>query len=532
MNIIAALLGGVLAVLSAGILLYVSLATGLGPWLAPTLALIAGGVLCLFSHNSKRQAVIYAQAVGSTGGSIAVAIGFALPTFYFLQPTTFNKLLASPFSFALTLGSVVLAAGLWGIAIAHQQAPQLLADSSLRFPVSAAITAALNSTASRISSWLLFGGISSSMMVCWLRDGMRRIATIAPTWYLGNSLFGTILPLQLLPVAWAIGFLAGLPIALPLLIGMISKYAVVMPLNTLTALSYTDFTFAFCSGIVLGQTVQSLLPMPRLFLQRAREWWLNTSLGFSGQLSEQRSATSERRSSVIDKSLLLPALLTVIVLTALSFPVAAQLLLLILSYLFTQHLSHFACRTGLGTYGRYMTFAMVPIMLCTAVNEWHITLICVFVGVAGATAVDMLFSYKVAVDNGLAYERIREAQIIGLIVTALTIGILFWLLCSQFQLGGSELVAHRAQGRALLLHSFSFDVPVLLYGALFGCLLKLVRINPILAFGGLIMPNAITLGLVLGAGLRALTRTPDYYAPFWSGVFAGDALWVLARLFF
>lgn len=527
MNIVAVIVGSVLSVLSTGILLYVSLATGLGPWLAPTLVLIAGGVLCVFSHNSTRQAVIYAQAIASTGGSIAVAVGFALPTFYFLQPTAFTKLLASPLSFALILGSIVLAAGLWGIAIAHQQAPQLLADTSLRFPVSAAITAALNSTASYLSSLLLFGGISSSMIVCGVRDGMRRLTATTPTWYLGNSLFGTILPLQLLPVAWSIGFLAGLPIALPLLIGMISKYAVVTPLNALTTLSYLDFTFAFCSGIVLGQTVQSLLPMPRLLLQRAREWWCNRASSFA-----DKTVIFERGPSFIDKSLLLPALLTVIVLTALSLPVAAQLLLLILSYLFTQHLSHFACRTGLGTYGRYMTFAMVPIMLCTAVSEWHITLICVFVGVAGATAVDMLFSYKVAVDNGLAYERIREAQIIGLIITALTIGLLFWLLCSQFPLGGSELVAHRAHGRALLLHSFSFDVPVLLYGALFGGVLRFLRINPILAFGGLIMPNAITIGLVLGASVRAATRTPDQYAPFWSGVFAGDALWVLTQLFF
>ena len=127
--------------------------------------------------------------------------------------------------------------------------------------------------------------------------------------------------------------------------------------------------------------------------------------------------------------------------------------------------------------------------------------------------------------------RVHHAQLLGVIITGLCIGGLFWLLCTHFSLGSLPLVAHRGRARALLLHSYNFHWMVLGLGALYGMVLKRVGVNPILAFGGLIMPNHITIGLALGAGVRALTAEPDKYVPFWSGVFAGDALWVLCTLF-
>lgn len=554
MKIIVGVWGSLFAVVSTGVLLYVSMTTGLGPWMAPTLVLVGGIVLRFFSSataQARQHDLVIVQAIGSTGGAIATAVGFSLPTFYFLQPHLFQKMLEHPGTFSTLLGMLVLVAGWWGIWVARLQAPRLLRNESLRFPVSSAIYDTIVSQSQKAAAWLLGSGAAAAGIIGFLRDGFGRVApVVSRTWYVGSGFLGTALPLELLPVGWAIGFLAGLPIVLPLLVGMVSKYAIAWPLNAhsqflpfslFEPLSTLDFSFAFCSGIILSQTIESFLAVPQQLSQSFRKYWDRwTGNDWTTEVKKWVRAGAIDESVPLEAGRLYSFLCrnewlivigaSVAALTYLSFPFLAQVMLLVLSFLFIQHLNRFACRTGLGSYGRYMTFTMVPIMLSTAVTQWHITLLCVFVGIAGSASVDMLFSYKVATTVGMQTSRIHRAQLLGVLVTAASIGILFWVLCTHFELGSAPLIAHRSRARALLLHSFHFHWIVLCLGGLYGMLLKRLGINPVLAFGGLIMPNAITIALSLGALIRALTRHAKTYTPFWSGVFAGDALWVLLTL--
>lgn len=554
MKIIVGVWGSLFAVVSTGVLLYVSMTTGLGPWMAPTLVLVGGIVLRMFSNAKAKawqQDLVVVQAIGSTGGAIATAVGFSLPTFYFLQPNAFNVMLANPTAFSALLGMFVLVAGWWGIWVARLQAPTLLRNEKMRFPVSSAIYDTIVSQSQKAAAWLLGSGATCAGVIGLLRDGWGQLTPlVSRTWYVAQSWVGTALPVELMPVSWAIGFLAGLPIVLPLLVGMLSKYLVAWPLNAhsyylpftlFEPLSPLDFSFAFCSGIILSQTVESFLSLPRQFSTSVGGYWSTfTSSNWTASVKNWVRAGSIEGGEPLAAGPVYTFLCRnewlivisgcVAALSYLSFPLVAQFMLLILSFLFIQHLNRFACRTGLGAYGRYMTFAMVPIMMSSAVNEWQITLLCAFIGIAGSAAVDMLFSYKVAETVGMPTSRIHRAQLLGVLVTAASIGILFWLLCTHFELGAGPLVAHRGHARALLLHSFHFHWIVLCLGGLYGIILKRLGINPVLAFGGIIMPNAITIGLSLGALARTLTRNAKTYTPFWSGVFAGDALWVLLTL--
>ena len=51
-----------------------------------------------------------------------------------------------------------------------------------------------------------------------------------------------------------------------------------------------------------------------------------------------------------------------------------------------------------------------------------------------------------------------------------------------------------------------------------------------MVFGGIIMPNSISIGLIIGASLSLLTRNKEDYLPFCAGVFASESLWVLAGI--
>ena len=110
-------------------------------------------------------------------------------------------------------------------------------------------------------------------------------------------------------------------------------------------------------------------------------------------------------------------------------------------------------------------------------------------------------------------------------------GIVFWLLLSNLQLGGAELFAQRAQARALLIHAQHFNFYVLLVGMVFGLVLKLTPLSPMLVLGGLLMPINITFGFVGGALLTLFTKKPQEWIPFWSGVFAANSIWMIVRAF-
>jgi len=50
-----------------------------------------------------------------------------------------------------------------------------------------------------------------------------------------------------------------------------------------------------------------------------------------------------------------------------------------------------------------------------------------------------------------------------------------------------------------------------------------------LVLGGLLMPINITLGLVVGGLFALLPTDREEWYPFWSGVFAGNSIWMLIR---
>lgn len=122
-------------------------------------------------------------------------------------------------------------------------------------------------------------------------------------------------------------------------------------------------------------------------------------------------------------------------------------------------------------------------------------------------------------------------QWLGLVVTSLSMGCILWLLFTHFTIGSPELFAHRARARALLIQSLSFDLAPVLLGFLFGFVLKRYKLNPMMVFGGILMPPAITIGLMIGACISWLDVKAKDHVPFWSGMFAGESTWIVAQIF-
>ena len=89
------------------------------------------------------------------------------------------------------------------------------------------------------------------------------------------------------------------------------------------------------------------------------------------------------------------------------------------------------------------------------------------------------------------------------------------------------MFAQKAYARKLLIDAKNFNLFVLIIGFLFGWLLKQVRVHPMLVLGGILMPVNISLGLIIGGLLVYVFKDKEEYVPFWSGVFAGNSVWMI-----
>ena len=153
MNIFGIILSVLLNFFSIIVLVYISMATMIGPWIAPSLVLISSLIVKIMnSRKSEQQAireVALIQSVGSVGGLVATGIGFVFPTLYFLDKPTFNNLVSSPLWFCMILSSICFAGGAFGMWIARSLGDSMVNKSDLPFPVSQLVYKTITSQSQR-----------------------------------------------------------------------------------------------------------------------------------------------------------------------------------------------------------------------------------------------------------------------------------------------------------------------------------------------------------------------------------------------
>ncbi len=536
MSAIVFLLGIFFVILSTSILSYISMATMIGPWIAPTIVIASSIILKLrrgvFSVAQKSKELAIIQTIGSVGGIVAVGVGFSLPTLYFLDSGLFNKLISNPLEFAAFIAILCIAAGGFGIWLARVFADKFVVKEQLSFPVSKLIYKIITSQSQSKQAKTMFLGFSFAWIISFFRDGILRFKGFLPkVFYIFPSVFGQNFALSVMPMFWAIGFIAGVKIVLPLFIGLLSKYLVIWPINNhfaylpfkfFNTLPAGDFITAFASGLAVSELILGLLKYPGIVWNK-----IKNSSGFNYFEKLKTKKLKNGFNLLLNLEFAFVLGISLLFLTYLKFSFVSQVLLLVFIVLATYQISYLAAKLGLVSFGRFATFIMLPMMMIFKLDAIQITMICVFFNVCAATASDLLFDYKVGELCSLDFEKIHKYQWLGLIVTSLTIGFILWILFTHFQLGSSDLFAQRGKSRALLIQSLSFDWKIVLMGFFYGVILKKLKVSPTMVFGGILMPNNLTIGLVVGAIVSYFTKNADERMPFWSGVFAGESIWIL-----
>jgi len=526
------------AVFSTVVMSYLSMAIPIGPWIAPTLALIG---MLIFSFipqkNNKIKKIALATSAGSIGGILANAFGFYFPTLYFLDQSTFNVWLSNPLHFAMFLGVLGIISGWFGLWVANVMEHKFIVQEKLAFPIGQLVHKTIVAQTQVRKAVELAIGFLGTTVFCFFQDGLRGFAGFIPKSFvlISPRLLGVfkipLVKLDIWPMLWALGFVTGHVIALPLAVGVLAKILLVSPANLLvfSEMKPLEFTLTFSSGMVLFGAVFGFIATPKSLWKAAKNIFQGN---FRGSRKDSSAVATQ---NLVARSVELSILLvpTTIFLSYFGFSFVSQFYLLLFGFVCAYQIAQIAGKIGLAFMGRFATFVMVPAMYLFGLDAVQITIVTTFVGVAGGVATDVLFSRKLAQLAEIKIRRMKVYQYFGLILSCLCLGVVFWFLINHFGLGSQDLFAYRAQNRWLLIRTLqnagTFNLWVLLLGFLFGFVLKKLKISPMLVLGGLFMPVNISFGLVLGGCLAFLVKEKEQWFPFWSGVYASNSVWMLLR---
>jgi hypothetical protein len=525
-----------LSIFSTGVMSYIALATPIGPWIAPTLVLIGTFLVRAVGLRDKRYSngLALVTAGGSIGGILATALSFSFPTLYFLDKNVFGNWMAHPLSFVGLIAGLSLAGGSLGLFIADLLEHNLLVKQDLPFPIGQLVykmIAAQNQTRKALE---LAWGACVTLIFTLLHGGTWFFKALIPsaiTLTKQHALGPLAIPFvqirfDVLPMLLAIGFITGHVIAIPLIVGAVGRIGLMEPINKLffPAISGSDFLLAFGSGLVAIGAVQSFFDLPKML----KSWFRKMRDGKpSAMMDMEFFEPLQERSHMIQA--LLTLFLIIGYLSILRFSALSQMYLIVFSFICAYQIVVIAGEIGLAQLGRFATFVMVPALFLFGTDPLQVTVIATFVELSGGVATDILFGRKMSSMAGISRSTIRWFQILGLIVSSISAGIVMWLLVHKFGLGNEPLVAQRAQARALLINVTHFNWIVLIIGAIFGFVLKKCKLNPMLVLGGLLMPLPYSLGLIFGGCLSFTVKDRSEWEPFWSGVFAANSITELAK---
>lgn len=512
MSLLLYVLTATLSFISTCIMSYIAMAIDIGPWVAPIVSIVF--MLLLFQGIQKdwvQKNIVLGIAGGSVGGMVGMCVGLTWPTFYFLHGNTFASWIASPFKFAGMVGLLTLAAGCIAFLITFFLREHLIVEHKLRYPMSTLVhdivymdkktkkSAMMAHSVAIASSWNIF------------------------TWIARLPLQHYLVYLHAIPVFVSIGFIAGHTIAIPLLIGMLSRVVILMTVKETFFYFEKEETFllTFASGMLFAVIVMSLYYLLRsLYVKTGKQ----TQLHFI--LLVKRFAHSR----IYVTALLLSLVLCSAVFTSWGIVWMQQFYILVALFFLCNVVAKIIGDVGVLDIQSFVSFIMLPLIYISHMHSLQALVTTVFCTICLGVVIDLMFSYKLAHLAKVDYQKILKFQIIGFIVAACSIGFVLWWYIKTFTLGSVNLSAQQALHQEAFITFGSYNYYVLTLGFMFGAILFMLYTEMLVVIGGFMMPVYMAFWLILAGAVSYLTSRPQKYYPFWFGVYASHALWMLIRI--
>lgn len=527
---------------AATIMTYVCLAVPIGPWIDPTIALLALAVSGVISSIAAVQVMPECRMIvagAGIGGIAATAVAFSVPTIAFIDSGYYQHLLSNPYLFIAHVGGLIVCAGLFGLGFVVWRREEFLARTDYVYPLAVMVEKTLSAYQMGMQSLkMLAAGIGSvGLLQFGMRfwgAGERMVRLFAARSWMIWSFPSLALNLDFLPMLISIGVMTGDVIAVPFAIGVVLKYLIVEPIHCAGLVcteSIAQCMLAFCSGLVIEGVVSSLWSQIRSHVRHASAASRSSNGIFSSSYAYCATWLTSLRTA--------PNFWFVVgcfgfgatwMWYAIQSSIGSLLFLVLATGACVYQLMIFMARAGLAPLGRYATFVMVPGMILFGYGAIEAALVAALVEIAGGVAASAISGCALLERSGDTRRVLLWCvYVVAICTAALTVATILWVLSTKIGLGSISLVAQKAHLRALQLQVHTLPIRAVLVGVVCGACLKLLGINSTLALGGILMGFDWSCILIFSGLLGRYLPRKELFAPFWSGMCAASSLWIIAR---
>lgn len=533
------LLSLILSILSQYIMAYISMTTSLGPWIEISTVLLSIILFRLFNFNKfdkyNNKSISLITACSGISGIIATAVGFSMPVLYFIDSKVFNLWFANPWMFCFYIGFLTLSAGSLGLMGTNLFYNSLILDERLKFAIGDIVYSMIYGN-NILYNIILFLSGSISIFVFFILQTLKFFPKkmLIFKGYIFNILnFPPIeLDFDLLPIFLCTGFIVG-PIVSSVFFGLIFKYLIIVPLygiypeivkylnlDSVLLVNFNEFLNTFVTGILLFSIICGLykfIVLAFLKFDYYKPYKLNVRKNFN----------------LIEFVSIL--ILNCVFFSYFEFSLLSQVYIIIFTFLSIHQLLIIAGKISIAPLGRYATLIMIPGLLIFGFDSVQTTLVVAFAEIASGVACDSMFSRKLACNASIDQKEMVFFNWMGLLISSLSIGLVFWLLISTFGLGESScLNVARARSRAMLINLSmeNFDLKVLFLGCFFGLGFNFLGINSALLLAGILMPTNAAIMLILGGFIACFFKNKERYYPLCSGAFTTNSLFIFFKTLF
>lgn len=497
------------SVISTIAMSYITLSLEIGPWVAPIFIIVL--FLFLIPAFDKRWLQKHAMvmiATGSIGGMIGSCLAMSIPAFYLLHKDIYLHLLATPWKFISVVTAFVLVVGLCAFVMAYLLRYALVEKVQAPFPMSHMIYQMIytqNNDQARALMGVGFGASAVWNLFLWMTQAAFAAYTAQ---------------LHMAPMLASVGFVAGKIIAIPMLIGFLTRVIMIDWLQGFSRVqAYPSvILMTFCSGILVAWFVHVLV---RFISQKNIAAKFKSQVVWLYDLAKQKWYMRAVFASLIAY---------VVFLKFSGFVWFEYLYLLIIILWLSKYVVQIIAELGVVEFHNYVWFALFPLVCFSFNTTLGLTMFAMFVMLFLGIVLDAVFASKLAWLANVSYGYVLKYQVIAGICSAITSGIFFWWCSQYFDLDSLTLFTRRAHDLTNIIQSGQYNHEVFISGFVYGLLLHFAIPEILTVIGAILMPSSMSVWLIIPAAFAHLIKNRQRLYPVCFGIYAGNIVWLLAKV--
>ncbi|OUQ27299.1 oligopeptide transporter, OPT family [Lachnoclostridium sp. An131] len=556
-TVTSVLIGLILAVVFGAANAYLGLIVGMTVSASIPAAVISMGIIRVILRRDSILENNMVQTIGSAGESLAAGAIFTLPALFLWAEE--GKI---EFPSILTIFLIALFGGVLGVCfmVPLRQALIVEEHGTLPFPEGTACAEVLLAGEEGGSkAGTVFKGLGLAAAYKFIADGLKVFPSEIGYAFKGYA--GSQIGIQVLPSLAGVGFICGPKIASYMFAGGTLSWFVLMPLIALfggdaVIFPGTDPISSMAPGDLWGSYIKyigagAVAAGGMISLIKTFPLIIRTFKQAMASMSKKHASSSLRTEQDLPMPLLLGTIVVIAILIWLvpTFPVnpIGALIVVIFGFFFASVSSRMVGLIG-SSNNPVSGMAIATLIIATLVLKATGTvgttgmvgaiaiggIICIVAAIAGDTSQDLKAGFIV----GATPKKQQIGELLGVVVSALSVGFVLYLLNEAWGYGTEDLPAAQATMMKMLVEGImNAELPwgLILTGVFIAIAVEILKV-PVMPFAvGMYLPFSLSAGIMAGGAVRFIVERikgsdkerkerTDRGVLFTSGLIAGEGI--------